>query len=713
MVISYPPLPPSDGLRLLTLQPGLFWDPLVGRLESVAFSEKPKYIAVSYTWADPDSEHANIPSMPKRTSFVGRSHPTGSWTGGGQLAEQFQTIERPQIMIDGEPLRLFHNIALALRFLRAPLQPLTVWVDAICIDQSNMDERNAQVALMAFIFNRAAGVISWLGVPNPEHTDDRGGDGRTENYLKTLWVHGMSKKIAGRFCQHVAGQGLFSFTNVPGAPISIWSTGEEGTKTFPLLSKLADGIRVPRVHDNPYWGRLWVIQEVCLPSNLAFMFGSEVWPEALLRQMLAAAERVPGRVVDTEQEAEMTMRKLLHARKERFTDAMRLESLIERFMRSGCADLRDRVFGLAGLANDVDTFATDIARSQQPPVTNGNHTQKRGRAMLQIDYARSFYDIWCDVVSYMYFRAKPMLDFGKEAAELEDERRVRVARFAGVVQRAFEGKVEEEARELQKRLEDTTNGADPAASFATTLARSPGMNQSASEPRGLMSLQRQTIQAKGYVAGKVVHIGPTYRKFVGSYREQQSWIASWDTHYHEARDLEKLRQMEETYSAKIIDYSEADLACIRHINNENTVAWGVLDAAPPLGGKHPVCVSSYAEDLSEPVRFLGSDFCMGLAPAGVEVGDLVVRFWNCDASVIVRGLIHRMPRGSDAVLLYGLVGRADIAELHGQRRGGMDNSAKDAMHVFILGNGQGPRTKAMYVRLDFETLQLISAGIAL
>lgn len=705
MVISYPPLPPNDGLRLLTLQPGGFWDPLVGKLESVAFSAKPKYIAVSYTWADPDTEHANIPSMPGMMPHLGPG--------------TIKKADKPNIIIGGLRLRLFHNIALALRFLRSPNHPLALWVDAICIDQSNMDERNAQVALMAFIFNRAAGVISWLGVPQPKLKDIQVIDGGMESYLKRLWAEGVSKTIAGRFRQTGAGQGLFSFTNVPVAPISMWLTSEDLAKTLPLLRQLADDTHMPRVHDNPYWGRLWVIQEVCLPRNLAFMFGSEVWSEALLRQMLAAAERIPGRVIGTDQEAEMTMGKLLHARKERFTDAMRLESLMERFTRSGCADLRDRVFGLAGLANDVDTFATNIPGPQQPPATDGNHAQKRGRGMLQIDYARGFYDIWCDVVSYMHFRAKPMLDFGKEAAELEDERRVRVVRFAGVVQRAFEGKVEKEAREVQKQLDNTAQGADPGATSVTTLARSPGIHQSASEPRGLMSRQRQTIQAKGYVAGKVVHIGPTYRKFVGSYREQQSWIASWDTHYHEALDLEKLRQMEETYSAKILDYSQADLARIRHINNDSTVAWGVLDAAPPPGEKHPVCVSSHAEDLSEPVRFLGSDFCMGLAPAGVEVGDMVVRFWNCDASIIVRGLIHSMPRRSDAVLLYGLVGRADIAELHGQRRGGMDNSGKDAMRVFGLGDGftprpgQGPRTKAMYVQLDFETLQLISAGIAL
>ncbi len=48
---------------------------------------------------------------------------------------------------------------------------------------------------------------------------------------------------------------------------------------------------------------------------------------------------------------------------------MRLEALVERFMGSGCAELRDRVFGLVGLANDVDSFALDIPEPPPPEPT--------------------------------------------------------------------------------------------------------------------------------------------------------------------------------------------------------------------------------------------------------------------------------------------------------------------------------------------------------
>jgi hypothetical protein len=690
MPFSYPPLPSSDGLRILTLKPGTFWSRLEGSLESVAFSTKPEYMALSYTWADPDEEHAKIPCM------------KSEW-------------ENPAITINGCLLPLFHNLALALRFLRSASHPLRLWIDAICIDQANVAERNGQVALMAFIFTRAAAVVSWLGVPRTEGEETSVGDKDESGPLYNLWMLGGSQQIAVRAAaaNKTGLEELFSFT---AGPISEpTAMGGEETDLYdyrPGLRALAEGAHeATRVHDNPYWRRLWVIQEVCLPRNLAFVFGGEVWSEAALRLALAAAERVPGRVMRTRGGAG-TMEALLGARRERFGDSMRLEGLVERFMRSGCAETRDRVFGLVGLANDVDSVAMAGRRAVEGGGDGvaGYETGGRGRGVLEIDYTRSFYDIWRDVVSYMYFRAKPLLDFGKTPAEMEDERRVRVVRFAGVVQRAFEGKVEEESRENRKRGPKGQAGEQQIASEPIIEPGNHGtQGQHESRQSVPSSWQRNMIQAKGYIAGTILHIGPAYSSFVGSYREQQRWIGSWDAHYGESRgDLEILRRLEETYSAKIINYTAADLARVRHISNTSAGSWGILDGTPGKKKEFDVWPQQQQQGgESEPVRFLGSNLCMGLAPAGARVGDVVVRFWDCDAAVVVR-------RGRDYT--YGLVGRADVAELSEWRRGkGMDFRAKDAMRVVGGGGGDGKvsKTRGMYVLMDFETLQLVSSAIAI
>lgn len=55
-------------------------------------------------------------------------------------------------------------------------QPKTFWIDAICIDQTNVRERNHQVNLMRDIYTRAEKVYIWLGKEADES------DPRTSQY---------------------------------------------------------------------------------------------------------------------------------------------------------------------------------------------------------------------------------------------------------------------------------------------------------------------------------------------------------------------------------------------------------------------------------------------------------------------------------------------------------------------------------------------------
>lgn len=50
--------------------------------------------------------------------------------------------------------------------------PLLLWVDAVCINQTDVDERNSQVAMMAEVYKRASSLVIWLGEDH-ESDDDR------------------------------------------------------------------------------------------------------------------------------------------------------------------------------------------------------------------------------------------------------------------------------------------------------------------------------------------------------------------------------------------------------------------------------------------------------------------------------------------------------------------------------------------------------------
>ena len=67
------------------------------------------------------------------------------------------------ISCNGASLKITHNLNVALRYLRFTTDVRTLWVDAICINQSDFEERSQQVQLMRDLYSRAGQVIAWIG----------------------------------------------------------------------------------------------------------------------------------------------------------------------------------------------------------------------------------------------------------------------------------------------------------------------------------------------------------------------------------------------------------------------------------------------------------------------------------------------------------------------------------------------------------------------
>jgi hypothetical protein len=72
------------------------------------------------------------------------------------------------IILDGKLLSVTKNLFSALQNLRSAASDTLLWIDAICIDQTNPEERGHQVGQMGEIFHQAARVLFWLGEATPE-----------------------------------------------------------------------------------------------------------------------------------------------------------------------------------------------------------------------------------------------------------------------------------------------------------------------------------------------------------------------------------------------------------------------------------------------------------------------------------------------------------------------------------------------------------------
>jgi hypothetical protein len=80
------------------------------------------------------------------------------------LSYAWGSPENPlKIDVNGKAFTVTRNLNAALRRLRSPDKNRLVWVDAICINQKDTDERSHQVQRMAQIYSNAEQVIVWLG----------------------------------------------------------------------------------------------------------------------------------------------------------------------------------------------------------------------------------------------------------------------------------------------------------------------------------------------------------------------------------------------------------------------------------------------------------------------------------------------------------------------------------------------------------------------
>ncbi|PPJ50338.1 hypothetical protein CBER1_05932 [Cercospora berteroae] len=149
------------------------------------------------------------------------------------LSYCWQTVERTSsIFLDGCRFPVTKNLLCALQNLRKPRKSLLIWIDQICIDQHNDQERGHQVSIMRLIFNQAHQVYIWLG----EH-DDRS---------KQLFEYAEKKRSGDDSPRRVLNR---------------------------LLSRKELRDAIERLLERPWFQRVWVLPEVVLSKHTRVVCG--------------------------------------------------------------------------------------------------------------------------------------------------------------------------------------------------------------------------------------------------------------------------------------------------------------------------------------------------------------------------------------------------------------------------------------------------------
>jgi hypothetical protein len=172
----YRPLNPAAETRLLSIKPGSYDDDLFCSLFHAPHASHEDYEALSYVWANAISSWGSK-ALDVQTKAV--------IYGEGKENEPVETItfrdlpehpyyehlyhgsggpRRPgHIIIDGVEVAVGGELFTALKRLRSASEPLVLWVDALCINQTDSVERVEHVKEMGGIYARAKSVRIWLG----------------------------------------------------------------------------------------------------------------------------------------------------------------------------------------------------------------------------------------------------------------------------------------------------------------------------------------------------------------------------------------------------------------------------------------------------------------------------------------------------------------------------------------------------------------------
>lgn len=211
-----------------------------------------------------------------------------------------------------------NNCEVALRRFRDSEEPRYLWIDSICIDQSDPIERASQVELMGRIYRHARKVLIFISDPPPDVQKDF--------------------------------EPLFSVLKLESDMHFNYSRCDDYRREFLNLLRYS------------WWSRIWVIQETLLNNWVELVFGGITigW-----EQLVQGTRRIFGTypLPAVKQNIPAVLQLALEGVEK---DGYRLSTLLALTTSSRCTDPRDKVFALLSLARETDRNAICIDYQLSP-----------------------------------------------------------------------------------------------------------------------------------------------------------------------------------------------------------------------------------------------------------------------------------------------------------------------------------------------------------
>jgi hypothetical protein len=326
--------------------------PMDFELRTVSQDDAPVYTALSYVWGD------------AKTS--------------------------KEITVDGSALPITENLEVALHHMQYDDVRPAIWIDAICINQSDYDEKNDQVPRMSRIYSNARNVLIWLG-PGTTYNDQHV---RTLDWCLAFALIELRGKFPSFLNEHVHS---FSIDSHKNAHCVLFEALILALRQVVCSRELVTNVnRITHWCEtsllaSAWWYRVWTIQEFVLAKSCHFQIGLCRIEQKLMSfsmevfscvHLISRSEERPQIIRRLEPEDETSkLVGLCHGRR----TEMRIEALKRDCGRNrklfdilvtaycgfdhrvGCSDPRDRVFALCSLAEkDYKSLGFQINYRKEP-----------------------------------------------------------------------------------------------------------------------------------------------------------------------------------------------------------------------------------------------------------------------------------------------------------------------------------------------------------
>jgi hypothetical protein len=215
------------------------------------------------------------------------------------------------IQLQGRPFNVGRNLYRAFIRLRQPDRARTLWIDAVCINQKDMDERAQQVELMGKVYLRTTNCNIWLGEFFENFLNSR--QANELRYIKEFPAKNIAKDdcvvfrgnqsdmaivkdFTDRYCAPLAQLVLQRFTrpfkkarNWPYLGAFCWLSSianNQHLHDFPFNTHFVGKVvtfpsvleALGNILGAPWWRRIWTVQEAVLPHTTTVIVGSISMP---------------------------------------------------------------------------------------------------------------------------------------------------------------------------------------------------------------------------------------------------------------------------------------------------------------------------------------------------------------------------------------------------------------------------------------------------